>query len=169
MVRAQAETRPLHPGAGLRMTRRDFGPNRPRIVRWTMCSGYRRPPGRDLARRAGLRKPSPNAPRKRQRRRGLSTAFIVNRGAGRVCNRPSNSGRTTRFEVSVRVRGHHRAVGSASHCLIRLSERRFDSPHPDAHRRAYRESDSAIAATSNSSMWHQPRSSRMGTHPSITR
>ena len=29
---------------------------------------------------------------KRQRRRGLSAASFVNRGAGRVCNRPGNSG-----------------------------------------------------------------------------
>lgn len=39
------------------------------------------------------RKPSQNAPRKRQRRRSLSAAFIVNRGAGRFRNRPSNRGR----------------------------------------------------------------------------
>jgi hypothetical protein len=35
--------------------------------------------------------------RKRKRRRGLSAAFIVNRGAGRVCNRLSNSGIVTVF------------------------------------------------------------------------
>lgn len=90
--RAQAETRPLHRGAGLRETRRDFGPIRPRRRRRTMCPGYRRPPSRDLAGRAASREPSRNVPRKRQRRRGLSAASTVNRGAGGVCNRPSNSG-----------------------------------------------------------------------------
>ena len=62
-------------------------------VRQLVGTDILRPMGRIvLSGRATPRKPSQNAPRKRQRRRGLSAAFLVNRGAGGVCNRPSNSG-----------------------------------------------------------------------------
>jgi hypothetical protein len=88
-----------NPGSGLGETRRDFGRNRP-PVRPTDAAGLWRwakerlgPVGRSSL------KPCERGRRKRKRRQGLSAAFIVNRGAGRVCNRPGNSAGATLFQT----------------------------------------------------------------------
>ena len=84
---------PHNPGGRLEERQRDSGPKSAR-------SGGRAPVAVMTSRRsetsalADARSLNPcESPRtQRQRRRGLSAASFVNRGAGRVCNRPGNSG-----------------------------------------------------------------------------
>jgi hypothetical protein len=59
---------------------------------------------RDQARRARIVTRWRNWRRKRKRRRGLSTAFALNRGAGDFCNRPSTRGNDTVLETASRAR-----------------------------------------------------------------